>query len=138
MKKYLLMVMLVLAVMFAAPRGYSQVPAIGPSVVNPAPVVPNPLVSLLTDSRTYDALLTFSAAIFAWWKQSKLTTSKKALVAVVKGVEFATSLPEVQQFEQTVKAAISKQALALGVQDDLHKIVQNVTVEPAAKTSGSV
>lgn len=103
-----------------------QLAQVVPLLPTPTPV-PSFVAQALTDSRFYDGLFTLIAGLFSMWVKSKLTTSQKVLVSVVKGVEYATSLPEVQAMEQKIKQAITAQATTLGVQADLHAIVQNVT-----------
>lgn len=95
-----------------------------------APVLPQS--SILNDMRFWEGLFGVAAAIVGVYKSSKLSTAQKVIVATVKGIEYATSLPQVQALEQTVKQAITAQANALGVQEDLHKIVQNVTATTTA------
>jgi hypothetical protein len=87
----------------------------------------NLVTSFFHSAHLYQEVAAFVFGLYAWWRESKLANSKKILVAVIKGVEFATSLPEVQEMETKVKGTIAAQAQALGVSQDLDKIVQNVT-----------
>jgi|GEM_PF-4886469 len=83
----------------------------------------------------WTSLFALVAGLTAIWKhkaanaaQKELTTAQKITQSVILGVEAATKIPEVAEYEKTVKRIIRNKAEELGVQPLLNRAVRDLTV----------
>ncbi len=77
----------------------------------------------------WPTIITVASTITAIWKHREASTKQKVAQSLVKVIESATKIPEVQQFEDKIKRLATAEATALGVQDDLHAIVSQITTQ---------
>ena len=117
---FLLLGALVFAFGLLVPALHAQAAA-APAVVAPAGV------PFYASGDFWSALFGLVAGITAIWKHTELSTTKRALQAVVLGVETATKIPEVAAAETKVKAIIQDKAAQLGIQPILDRVVQDLT-----------
>lgn len=71
--------------------------------------------------------LALVSGLAAIWQNQKATQSQKIAQSIILGVEQATRLPQVQEFEKKVKGTIAQKTRDLGIEKEVDALVQRVT-----------
>ena len=98
---------------------------------NPAPVAAAS-TPFYASGEFWTTVFAIVAGIFGIWKNSQHSTAQKINESLVLGIEKATKIPRVADYERQIKQTIQAKATEYGVQPLLHRLVQDLT-EPAAQ-----
>lgn len=123
----------------AIAQAVAAVPAAAaPAVtVPPAAAAPSFLTTILnsfSSTGILGSIVTLASVLVAIWQSKTASTKQKVAQSLVKTIEAATAIPAVQSLETKIKSMATAEATALGVQDDLHKIVTEFTSQSTPAT----
>jgi hypothetical protein len=71
--------------------------------------------------------LALVSGLAAIWQNGKATQNQKIAQSIILGVEQATKLPQVAEFEKRVKGTIAQKTRELGIEKEVDALVQRVT-----------
>lgn len=92
---------------------------------------PSPAAETADSANNLGTLIAIALALVsglaAIWQNQKATQSQKIAQSIILGVEQATRLPQVQEFEKKVKGTIAQKTRDLGIEKEVDALVQRVT-----------